>query len=132
MDHVAGCGIDIEELDRFEKIFANNVDGIPGLISDVFSKEEIANNKTGNSLLKFTLGFSCKEAAFKAFGLSWTTSGIYWKDIELLFDKNNPEHHEVKFNGYALNIFKDNGYENIDSSFSYNDLYVVFTIVLLK
>jgi phosphopantetheine--protein transferase-like protein len=125
------CGIDIEELDRFKKIFSENDGDIPMLIKDVFSEKEITINMKNETLLRFALGFSCKEAVFKSLGSSWTNSGIFWKEIELIFKGTSLEKHSVKLSGIALKLFKKNKYKEIKSSFSYNELYVAFKIILL-
>ena len=128
MHKVAGCGIDIEELVRFEKILQKSDSG---LINDVFTSKEITGNFNDNSVLKFTLGFSCKEAVFKALGTGWAQSGISWQDVELLFGDSLDEY-KVNLNGFASDIFDQKRYNKIIPSFYYNEIYVVFRIILLK
>ena len=55
----------------------------------------------GLKRLRFALSFSCKEAFFKALGVSWTNSNIFWKDIELLFDGPEIEDYSVELSEYA-------------------------------
>ena len=66
MDEPVSCGIDIEEINRFKK-FVTFPDTIEPFISNVFTSDEISCSLTYGSLLPFALGFSCKEAVFKAF-----------------------------------------------------------------
>ena len=84
MAEVIGCGIDIEELNRFTKHISDSKN-IRSFANLVFSETEIETNLQLSPEYTFPLGFSCKEAFFKALGVSWTNSKISWKDIELLF-----------------------------------------------
>jgi phosphopantetheine--protein transferase-like protein len=135
MDKIIGCGIDIEELSRFEKYFKGTKD-LPQLIKDIFTEEEIKNNIKYNPLLNFILGFSCKEAVFKSFGQSWTNSEIFWKDIEFLVTENVLDQkktgHEIRLNNYALELYEKLKCNNIISSFSYNKNFVFFKVILRK
>ena len=81
MNEVFGCGIDLEELSRFDKYIRNND---YSLMEDICTERELMN-VAGDKRARLALSFSCKEAFFKALGVSWTNSNISWKDIELLF-----------------------------------------------
>jgi phosphopantetheine--protein transferase-like protein len=127
MTCVLGCGIDIEELSRFKKHVGP--DGVSSLIELVFTREEINYNLKDRSLLRFALGFSCKEAVFKAFGVSWVNSPIQWKDIELLWkDKDDLNNHEIKLHHYADKMLQKN--HKLISDFEYNDETVLFKVLL--
>lgn len=127
---IYGCGVDIEELNRFTK-HLDLKDTLPSLISDVFTEEEISQNKKSQKELRFPLGFSCKEAMFKAFGISWTNSPISWKDIELIFQGESPENYLIKLTGHAKKLFDKFDLKQVDSFVEYNDTFVMFQIVLI-
>jgi phosphopantetheine--protein transferase-like protein len=130
---IYGCGIDIEELCRFEKILKNCENNeYQGLIKDVFTGDEIKNNLTVNPIMRFTAGFSGKESVFKSFGVSWINSGINWKDIEVIFNKKDLRIFSIKLYGYAEKLFKKTKCKKIISSLEYNSDYVVFKTILRK
>jgi phosphopantetheine--protein transferase-like protein len=133
MKKVLGCGIDIEELARFKnKIPASGTD-ISGFANLVFTPLEIACNLAISPRTTFPLGFSCKEAFFKAFGISWTNSSISWKDIELIFnDKNNLHDYSIKLEGYAKEMFTEKKSRSIESCLEFTDNYVIFQVILLS
>jgi phosphopantetheine--protein transferase-like protein len=132
MKEVAGCGIDIEEIIRFKcKIptRTNNTD----FSELVYTSSEVACNLDITPELTFPLCFSCKEAFFKAFGVSWTNSRISWKDIELLFKSKKDLHkYSIRLNGYAKELFHEKKCRSIESSLEYTDTYVIFQVVLLS
>ncbi|MFH1319106.1 MAG: 4'-phosphopantetheinyl transferase superfamily protein [Bacteroidota bacterium] len=129
---IFGCGIDIEEINRFKKHLQTHISLSP-LIKDVFTNQEIKINLSFNKSICFPLGFSCKEAVFKALGVSWTNSPILWKEIELLFlKKDNLTQHNIRLSGYAKKLFLSQNCNKIDSSFEYNNDFVMFQVVLLK
>jgi phosphopantetheine--protein transferase-like protein len=130
MGGIAGCGIDIEELARFERHIPVNEE-IPGFCHLVFTEEEIVHNRNILPQLTFPLAFSCKEAMFKALGKSWTNSGLSWKDIEIFFThEKNPEEYTIRLNGHALELFRAMNCREIESSFIYNNEYVIFQVIL--
>lgn len=130
MGEIAGLGIDIEELVRFTRFLpADNK--VPGFYLMVFSDKEISFNRNFLPHLTFPLAFSCKEAMFKALGRSWTNSEISWKEIELIFhDKNRPENYSIRLTGQALERSKALKCNTIESSFTYNNEYVIFQVIL--
>jgi len=132
MKKVLGCGIDIEELVRFEnKIHTQN--DITGFVELVYNSTEIANNLTINPKLTFPLCFSCKEAFFKALGVSWTNSKISWKDIELLFkNENDLNDYTIRLEGFAKELYHEKKCKSIESCFEYTDNYVIFQVILLS
>lgn len=132
MSEVLGCGIDIEELSRFKsKIPSGSETG--GFVEMVYTPGEIARNLQNHPDLTFPLCFSCKEAFFKAFGVSWMNSGISWKDIELLFlNSQDLKDYKIKLKGYAKKLFLKKKCRKIDSYFEYTDVYVVFEVILLS
>lgn len=128
MDMVFGCGIDIEEISRFEKYIKNND---YSLIEDICTQREL-NNVCGDKRVRFALSFSCKEAFFKALGVSWTNSNIFWKDIELLFSGPEFNNYSVQLSDYAKEILVENNAKIGEASFDYNEEFVRFQVVILK
>jgi phosphopantetheine--protein transferase-like protein len=132
MKEVLGCGIDIEELIRFKKNIPTQTD-ITGFAQLVYTPAEIKCNLDIHPEFTFPLCFSCKEAFFKAFGLSWINSKISWKDIELLFsNENNLQEYSIKLNGYAEELFHEKKCGSIESYLEYTNNYVIFQIILLS
>jgi phosphopantetheine--protein transferase-like protein len=132
MKEVLGCGIDIEEPARFRKKIPK-----PGhttsFVRLVYTDSEIEHNLKSCPALSFPLGFSCKEAFFKSFGLSWTNSSLSWKDIELLFsDTNDLQQYEIRLSGYAKELFRKKKCRSFESFLEYTPDYVMFQVVLLS
>lgn len=121
-----GCGIDIEELTRFDKHIENND---YSLIEEICTKREFTHFR-GDIRLKLALSFSCKEAFFKALGVSWTNSDIFWKDIELLFDGQEVCKYSVHLSEYARHLLVKNNAKIEETSLDYNDELVMFQVVL--
>jgi phosphopantetheine--protein transferase-like protein len=128
---IYGCGVDIEEINRFTK-HLNVHEPPPSFIADVFTEKEISLNNTSRKEIKFSLGFSCKEAMFKAFGKSWTNSPISWKDIQLIFRGEEPEDYRIELSGYAKELYIQQELQRIDSHAEYNETFVMFQVVLIK
>ena len=128
MSQIFGCGVDIEELSRFGKHTEQNE---YCLIKDVCTQREI-DNLGRDERLRLALSFSCKEAFFKALGVSWTNSPISWKDIELLFRGPRLNSYEVVLHGYAEELLLKNKAGIGEMSFDVNDEFVLFEVVLLK
>ncbi len=128
MDGVYSCGIDIEEIARFDA-FIKQSDS--SLLRDIWTECEV-KNLCGDEKVRLALSFSCKEAFFKAFGVSWTNSVISWKDIELLFNGPGFDSYKVHLHGYAKELLLRNKVGIGEISFDVNDEYVMFEVVLLK
>ncbi len=122
------CGIDITEINRFKKYLTKENSTHP-FLKTVFSQAEIMTNYTLKGIVGFPLGFACKEAAFKAFGISWTNSPIDWKEIELLFHEDI-ENHEIRFSGFAEEYRNKLNIKKAISSFETTNDYVIFKIIL--
>jgi len=124
---VFGCGVDVEELVRFDRYAA---DGNDSIMRGICSEREY-DSLYGNRRVRFALSFSCKEAFLKALGAGWPNGSISWRDIELLFD--GPELREccVHLHGSARDIVARNNLQVGEASFTYNDDYALFQVVLL-
>ena len=132
MKEVLGCGIDIEEPARFRKKIP-----APGhttsFVRLVYTDAEIERNLRFCPAISFPLGFSCKEAFFKSFGLSWTNSGISWKDIALFFaEADDLQNYSVRLSGYAMELFREKKCRSFESFLEYNPDYVIFQVVLFS
>lgn len=128
MREVFGCGIDVEELSRFDKYITNND---YSLMEDICTERELTNVE-GGKRVRFALSFSCKEAFFKALGSSWTNSSISWKDIELLFNGPEFDSYNVHLHGYAKELLARNKAAIGEMSFDFSEEFVLFQVVLLK
>jgi phosphopantetheine--protein transferase-like protein len=132
MKEVVGCGIDIEEIIRFRSKIPSR-ESNKGFSDLVYTPSEINVNLNIIPGLTFPLCFSCKEAFFKAFGVSWTNSKISWKDIELLFKTTKDlQKYSIRLTGYAQELFHEKKCRSIESSLEYTDTYVIFQVVLLS
>jgi phosphopantetheinyl transferase (holo-ACP synthase) len=101
------------------------------LIRDICTPREL-ENLCGNKRVRFALSFSCKEAFFKALGMSWTNSNISWKDIELLFNGPGFENYRVELGNYAKEILEKNCARIQEAYFDYNEKFVRFAVILTK
>lgn len=132
MKKIIGCGIDIEELSRFEKHNPTQPDR-SDFVNLVYSDEEISINTLISPHLTFPLGFSCKEAFFKAFGVSWTNSPISWKDIELLFQGTaNLQQYSIRLSGHAKQLFEHMNCSRFEASYEYNEEYLIFKVLFFS
>lgn len=130
MCKIAGCGIDIEELDRFKKFIPTQTE-VPDLTSLVYSDFEISTNREILPHLTFPLAFSCKESFFKAFGVSWTNSPITWKDIEMIFrDQKEIRSYSIRLSGHARELYKKMHCSGFETSIEIRDDFVIFGAVL--
>jgi phosphopantetheine--protein transferase-like protein len=132
MKEILGCGIDIEEPSRFRKKIP--VSGhSTSFVRMVYTDSEIERNLKFRPDFTFPLGFSCKEAFFKSFGISWTNSDISWKDIELLFDDADDLHrYTIRLGGYAKELYREKKCRSYESWLEYHPAFVIFQVVLLS
>jgi len=128
MEKVFGCGIDIEELSRFDKY----IDNIDFSFMENFCTERELHNVFGDKCVRYALSFSCKEAFFKALGVSWTNSDISWKDIELLFSGPDFYQYKVNVHAYAKEFLRKNNAVIGETFLDYNEELVTFQVVILK
>ncbi len=126
---IVGCGIDTEEVNRFDKHLADIEKS--GFVKLVFTKREIEN--FGRNYRTFIpVGFCCKEAVFKAIGDSWTTSPVHWQDIELLFSSGSLDNYEIKISGHTKKIFNDLNNPEIVPEFDITTDNVTFHVILIN
>ncbi len=121
------CGIDVEDLARFDAVIERVGDG---LLQDICTEREMAGLRPDRRL-HMALAFSCKEAVFKALGASWTNSPISWREIELLFTGPGFDRHEIVLSGYAEALFRECGGSRLDLALEYGSDHVVAQVVLI-
>jgi phosphopantetheine--protein transferase-like protein len=132
MERIIRCGIDIEEPDRFSRHLAS-WDGTSGFLDMIFTAEEISRNGARRPHLTFPLAFSCKEAVFKALGRSWTNSKVSWKDIEVIFNREDDlADHEVRLRGAAKEMFDELGCGRIESSLEVHPGFVIAEVLFIS
>ena len=125
---VFGCGIDVEELARFDRYVGAGNDS---LVRGICSEREFAALRRGDARARFALSFCCKEAFFKALGASWTNSEVSWRDIELLFCGPGLRECEVRLYGRARDIVTANRLRVGEAVCGCNDVYALFQVVLV-
>lgn len=119
---IFGCGIDIEEISRFNKHYFNN-GKLSDLIYDIFTGKEIENfSLFGREA--FLKGFCFKEAFYKAFNID----NYDWKDIEIIFSKH--DEFEICFSNHLELLLKNHKIEDIIADYTETNEYVVFKVVL--
>jgi phosphopantetheine--protein transferase-like protein len=127
---VLGCGIDIEEHERFLKFF--NATKPAHYFLSIFTQAEIENYSIFNTPLCYAVSFSCKEAFYKAFGSAFDNVQIDWHEVELIFhEEPGKGRAEVHFKGSALELSRKNNLI-IPPAFNYSisDSHVIFETVL--
>jgi len=128
---VYGCGLDIEEVNRFDKyVDANDY----SLMSNICSQRELDNfqDECIDKRVRLALSFTCKEAFYKALGRIWVTSDISFKDIEIIFNDKYLSDYSVTLSDNAEKILLINNVKLGEILFNYNEEYVVFQIILLS
>jgi phosphopantetheine--protein transferase-like protein len=121
---VFGCGIDIEEIERFNKHYFDK--GIlSNLVYDIFSSKEIENFSVFGKEA-FLKGFSFKEAFYKALN----NTNVDFKDIEIIFSDDN--NFEIIASKSIDLLFNSLEITDTIASFQINEQYVVFKVLLMK
>ncbi|MDA3953405.1 MAG: 4'-phosphopantetheinyl transferase superfamily protein [Bacteroidales bacterium] len=121
---IFGCGIDIEEIERFNKHYFDK--GIlSNLVYDIFTSKEIENFSVFGKEA-FLKGFSFKEAFYKALD----NTDVDFKDIEIIF--SNDKDFEIFTSNRIKEILMKERITDITASFHISDQYVVFKVLLKK
>ncbi|MGE0088683.1 MAG: 4'-phosphopantetheinyl transferase superfamily protein [Bacteroidales bacterium] len=120
---VLSCGIDIEEINRFDKhYFQNGI--LSDLIYDIFTTREIENYSYYGKKA-FLKGFCFKEAFYKAIN----SLNISWCDIEILFTEND---YKIEPSALITIEIAKKGIKKIDINFRETDQYIICTVLLLN
>lgn len=121
---IFGCGIDIEETNRFNKHYFDK--GIlSNLVYDIFTSKEIENFSVFGKEA-FLKGFSFKEAFYKALN----STEIDFKDIEIIFA--NDSDFEIFTSKKIKAVFIKEKIIDILADFQINEKYVIFKVLLKK
>lgn len=127
MTELFGIGTDIENPERFSKHIINEKN-VSILLKDIFTAKEISHNLNSEKpYLCFAIGFSFKEAFYKA--LNNKQSEFDWKEIEILDDNIIPDKYRIRLLGKLKNIFEDMSID-IDNSLQINKEYIITRIIL--
>lgn len=121
---IYGCGIDIEEVDRFNKHYFEK-GKLSDLLYDIFTTKEIENYSYFGKEA-FLKGFCFKEAFYKALN----SNEVDYKDIEVFFSDN--KNFEIVKSDLVKDIFSELIINRIVASLQSNDKYAVFKVVLIN
>lgn len=121
---IYGCGIDIEEIERFHKHYFDK-GKLSELAYDLFTSKEIENYSYFGKEA-FLKGFCFKEAFYKAAN----NIEIGFKDIEVIFSGDNQ--FEIIKSAYVKGIFSEIGIRRIVANFQLNNTFAVCKVILLK
>jgi phosphopantetheine--protein transferase-like protein len=121
---VYSCGIDIEEINRFDKhYFQNGL--LSNLIYDIFTSREIENFSYFGKKA-FLKGFCFKEAFYKAIN----SNNVGWFDVEILF--SNDGLYEIHTSELLNQIIEENKISITDVQFSETNQYITCKVLLIK
>lgn len=121
---VYACGIDLEEIDRFNKHYFEN-GRLPDLIYDLFTSKEIENfSILGKEA--FLKGFSFKEAFYKAMN----NPDIGFHDVEIIF--NLDDTFKISFSNHLKNILNHLNIIDIKADYKITDQFITFKVILIN
>ncbi|MCD4833018.1 MAG: 4'-phosphopantetheinyl transferase superfamily protein [Bacteroidales bacterium] len=121
---IIGCGIDVEEIYRFDKHYFEK-GRLSDLVYDLFTSKEIENFSIFGKEA-FLKGFCFKEAFYKAIN----NNDVDFKDIEIIF--TNEDNFEILKSNKINNIFRELKITDIVASSQINEQYAVFKVLLIK
>ena len=121
---VYACGIDIEEIDRFNKHYFDQ-GKLSDLIYDIFTSKEIENFSIFGKEA-FLKGFSFKEAFYKALN----NPDVAFHDIEIIFNKEDK--FEIITSNHLNRILEKESISDIQASYEMSEQFVIFKVILIK
>ncbi|HAF28808.1 MAG TPA: hypothetical protein DCG75_07145 [Bacteroidales bacterium] len=121
---VYGCGIDIEEIERFNKHYFEN-GRLSDLIYDLFTSKEIENFSVFGKEA-FLKGFCFKEAFYKAVN----NADIDFKDVEIIF--SDDQNFEILKSKKIEQLFLTNKIVKLEAKVEINKQYALVKLVLVK
>ena len=121
---IFGCGIDIEEIPRFDKHYFEN-GKLSGLIYNLFSAKEIENFSFFGKEA-FLKGFCFKEAFYKALN----NPDFDFKDVEIIFDDQS--NFEIYPSKRIKEIFNTHKIIEIIADFQQTDRYASAQVLLIN
>jgi holo-[acyl-carrier protein] synthase len=108
---IAGIGVDVVDLARFERALART----PQLRSRLFADAELTKNGKDRPLRSLGGRFAAKEALIKALGES---TGVQWHDMQVSADEHgNPS---LELSGAAAAIAEARGITRVHLSMSHD------------
>ncbi|MBU8893155.1 MAG: 4'-phosphopantetheinyl transferase superfamily protein [Bacteroidales bacterium] len=121
---IFGCGIDIEEIDRFDKHYFEK-GRLSDLVYDLFTSKEIENFSVFGKEA-FLKGFCFKEAFYKALN----NTEVDFMDVEIIFNGQNG--FKIYTSKKIDNIFSDLKITDIKADIKLKENYAVFKVLLIK
>lgn len=121
---IVTCGIDIEEIERFNKHYFDK-GKLSDFIYDIFTSKEIENFSFFGKEA-FLKGFSFKEALYKAVN----NSDFGFKDVEIIF--TDPDKFEIFPSLDLKNWLKKQSITQIEANFQSTNQFVIFRVLLIK
>jgi holo-[acyl-carrier protein] synthase len=122
---VYGIGIDIIEIERFERALERWGDRLRGR---VFTPQELSICHTkAHPGRHLALRFAAKEAMLKALGIGMF-QGVAWNEIEIINDPLGRPH--MKVGGAAERICREKGIKAIFVSISHEHAYGIAHVLL--
>ena len=125
---ILGCGIDIIDIQRVNKYLGEYTFDFP-FKESVFTKSELKHVGLADANTFFPISFSCKEAVFKAFGVSWTHYPLEWSDVE--WGSSNKNLPQINLYGYFLKRYNEMKINKINFDFHYPEKDLLFFKVIL-
>lgn len=122
---IVGCGIDLVEIDRIEKIIKRWGDNFTFRIFTPLERK-YCEKKKNNKYLSYAGRFAAKEALLKALGLG--LRGANWKEIEV----NNNELGQpiIKIGGKLNEIALKEGVSKYFLTISHTEDYALAEVIL--
>ena len=121
---IFGCGIDIEEIVRFNKHYFDK-GKLSNLMYDIFTTKEIENFSVFGKEA-FLKGFSFKEAFYKAVN----NPDVGFKDLEIIFDSQ--DHFKINPLGHLKDWLKEKEISEIKADFQTSERFVNFKVILIQ
>ncbi len=121
---IFSCGIDIEEIERFNKHYFHK-GKLSDLMYDIFTTKEIENFSFFGKEA-FLKGFCFKEAFYKAID----NTDVGFKDVEIIF--NNQTKFEIFTSKEVKAIFKNQGIVDIKADFQIEEQYIIYKVLFIK
>ena len=122
---IAGTGIDIVDISRFERFVAD--ENLP-LIRRLFTSAEIDYCSSRKRCAQhFALRFAAKEAFLKALGTG-LREGLSWQDMEVVHDHYGKP--GLKLTGEADRLYRERGLTGCHLSLSHDGNAAVASVIL--
>ena len=119
-----GVGIDIVEVDRFEKKVSE-----PTFLDVTFTKNEQDECLLKGNKAEFLASrFAAKEAYMKSIGEGWS-SNAQFHEIEVV--KNDKGQPQIKLYNQSLTFFEEKGFSDIQLSISHTKTTAVAVVIAL-